>query len=247
MTQASHPYVARAGVFNRLSLFWRSRIVVLGRLAGGLLLALSVLSGLAPAHAQAQSQPESPKNFRLMVIGDSLAAGFGLPAQEAFPAQLEAALRKAGRPVTVLNAGVSGDTSAGGRARLDWALADKPDAVIVELGANDGLRGIDPKTTYENLAAILNGLKTRGVPAFLAGMYAPPNLGAAYGEEFRAVYTRLAKEFDVPLYGFFLEGVAAQPQLNQADGMHPNAAGVAVMVKSIVPHLERWLAQIDKR
>jgi acyl-CoA thioesterase-1 len=147
----------------------------------------------------------------------------------------------------VLNAGVSGDTSAGGRSRLDWALAEKPDAVILELGANDGLRGIDPQTTYTNLKAILTTLKSRGIPAFVAGMYAPPNLGAAYGEEFRAVYSRLAKEFDTPLQDFFLDGVAARPHLNQSDGMHPNAAGVAVVVANMLPKLQPWLARVAPR
>ena len=176
-----------------------------------------------------------------MVIGDSLAAGFGLPAEQAFPAQLEAALRRNGHAVTVLNAGVSGDTSAGGKARLNWALAEKPDGVIVELGGNDALRGIDPKELYANLSAILAVLRGRAIPAFLSGMYAPANLGAAYGAEFRAVYTRLAAEFDVPLQPFFLEGVAMRPALNQADGIHPNAAGVAVLVDNILPRIEPWL------
>lgn len=203
----------------------------------GVFAGLLILASNAPA----QSPPSPTTPLRLMVIGDSLAAGFGLPAEQAFPAQLEAALRRNGHAVTVLNAGVSGDTSAGGRARLNWALADKPDGVIVELGGNDALRGIDPKELYANLSAILATLKARGIPAFLSGMLAPVNLGAAYGEEFRAVYTRLAAEFDVPLQPFFLEGVALQPALNQADGIHPNAAGVAVLVSNILPRIEPWL------
>ncbi len=202
---------------------------------------------LAPGVAAARDAAAAASGLRLMVIGDSLAAGFGLPAHEAFPAQLEKALRERGLMVTVINAGVSGDTSAGGRSRLDWALADKPDAVILELGANDGLRGIDPKSTYANLAAILSTLESRGIPAFVAGMYAPPNLGAAYGEEFRSVYSRLAKEFAVPLHEFFLEGVAAQPQLNQPDGIHPNAAGVAVVVANMMPKLQPWLTDLARR
>jgi acyl-CoA thioesterase-1 len=198
------------------------------------------------AVAVAQDAQAPASNMRLMIIGDSLAAGFGLPAHEAFPAQLEAALRQKGLAVTVLNAGVSGDTSAGGRSRLDWALAEKPDAVILELGANDGLRGIEPNTTHANLAAILKTLKSRGIPAFIAGMYAPPNLGAAYGQEFRSVYSRLAQEFNAPLQDFFLEGVAAQPQLNQSDGMHPNATGVAVIVANMLPKLQSWLSGIAR-
>jgi acyl-CoA thioesterase-1 len=205
----------------------------------GLLLSL-------PGLAAAQDTPSAPgaPPLRLMVIGDSLTAGFGLPADKAFPAQLEAALRKKGHEVTVLNAGVSGDTSAGGKARIAWALADKPNAVLLELGANDGLRGIDPAALYANLSAILKTLKAKNIPTFLAGMYAPPNLGEDYGREFRGVYTRLAKEYDVPLQPFFLDGVAMNPALNQADGLHPNAAGVAVLVKNIVPMLEPWLAGI---
>ena len=194
--------------------------------------------------ALAQSPAPVPSPLRLMVIGDSLTAGFGLPVDQAFPAQLEAALRQKGHAVTVLNAGVSGDTSAGGKARIAWALADKPDAVILELGANDALRGIAPRELQANLSAILTTLKGRGIPAFLSGMVAPPNLGAAYGEEFRAVYSRLAQDFDVPLQPFFLEGVAMQPTFNQADGIHPNAAGVAVLVNNILPRIEPWLSTI---
>ena len=225
----------------------RSRICGWGRtvaLAAVALLALSPgFAGARPAMAQA---PSSTQPLRLMIIGDSLTAGYGLPVEQAFPAQLEAALRKQGQAVTVLNGGVSGDTSAGGKARIEWALADKPDAVILELGANDGLRGIDPKELHANLATILQTLKARGIPTFLAGMYAPPNLGDAYGKEFRAVYARLAQEFNVPLQPFFLDGVANKPALNQADGIHPNAAGVAVLVGNIVPLLEPWLASIGR-
>jgi acyl-CoA thioesterase-1 len=211
-----------------------------------LALTLAAFLLLAPDVAAAQDKPASAADLRLMVIGDSLTAGFGLPSKEAFPSQLEAALRAEGLAVTVLNAGVSGDTSAGGRARLDWALADKPDAVMIELGANDGLRGIEPKTTYDNLATMIRTLKSRSIPVFLAGMYAPPNLGAAYGKEFRGVYTRLAEEFGIPLQEFFLEGVAAQAKLNQADGIHPNAAGVAVIVQNLKPKLVSWLANIHR-
>jgi len=201
---------------------------------------------ISPQVAAAQSPVPAAAPLRLMVIGDSLTAGFGLPMEQAFPAQLEAALRRNGHVLTVLNAGVSGDTSAGGKARLAWALADKPDAVILELGANDGLRGIDPQELYGNLSAILTTLKARGIPVFLCGMFAPPNLGAAYGEEFRAVYTRLAKEFGVPLQPFFLEAVATKPELVQADGLHPNAAGVTAMVESILPRIEPWLRAIGR-
>ena len=207
---------------------------------------LAVSAGFFTASLADAQSPAAPPAFRLMVIGDSLTAGFGLPAEQAFPAKLEAALRQKGHAVTVLNAGVSGDTSAGGKARIGWALADKPDGVILELGANDGLRGIDPKELHANLAAILDTLRARGIPVFLAGMVAPPNLGEAYGKEFRAVYARLAQEFQVPLQPFFLDGVAMKRDLNQADGIHPNAAGVEVLVGNIVPLLEPWLASLER-
>ena len=141
----------------------------------------------------------------------------------------------------MIAAGVAGDTSAGGRARLSWSLAESPDMAIVELGANDGLRGIDPAATYGNLDAILAELKRRGIPVLLAGMYAPPNLGREYGEAFDAIYPRLAMKHGVALYPFFLHGVAVEPGLNQPDGLHPNAAGVAVIVERIMPYVMRVL------
>ena len=182
------------------------------------------------------------KETRLLAFGDSLTSGWGLAARDAFPAQLERALHAAGRKnVRVIASGVAGDTSAGGRARLAWSLADRPDAAIVELGANDGLRGIDPASTYGNLDAILAELKRRGIPVLLAGMYAPPNLGREYGEAFNAIYPRLAERHGVVLYPFFLEGVAVEPALNQPDGIHPNAEGVAVIVERILPYVMRVL------
>ncbi len=207
---------------------------------------LAIFAGFATPPSAIAQGPAAAPSLRLMVIGDSLTAGFGLPVEQAFPAKLEAALRQKGHAVSVLNGGVSGDTSAGGKARIEWALADKPDAVILELGANDGLRGIDPKDLYANLKAILETLQARGIPTFLAGMVAPPNLGEAYGKEFRAVYTRLAQEFDVPLQPFFLDGVAMKRELNQADGIHPNAKGVAVLVDNIVPLLVPWLTGLKQ-
>ena len=141
----------------------------------------------------------------------------------------------------MIGAGVAGDTSAGGRARLAWSLADRPDAAIVELGANDGLRGIDPAVTYDNLDAILTELKRRGIPVLLAGMYAPPNLGREYGEAFNGIYPRLAEKHGVRLYPFFLDGVAVEPRLNQPDGIHPNEDGVAVIVERILPYVMKVL------
>lgn len=181
--------------------------------------------------------------LRLLVLGDSLTAGYGLNAEDGFTAQLQAALKTEGRDVTVLNAGVSGDTTAGGRARIGWALGDKPDAVIVELGANDGLRGLDPKATFDNLDAVISDIRTAGLPVLLTGMLAPPNLGRDYADDFNAVYPRLAEKHDVLFYPFFLAGVAARPELNQDDGIHPNAKGVAAVVARILPYVLDLLAR----
>jgi acyl-CoA thioesterase I len=187
---------------------------------------------------------------RLLVFGDSLTAGYGLPQDQSFPAQLEEALRAANLDVVVINAGVSGDTAAGGLARLDWTLggmpAGAPDAAIVQLGANDALRGLDPRTTLANLSAILAHLDERGIPVLLAGMLAPPNLGSEYAEAFAAIYPRLAQEHDVLLYPFFLEGVAGNSQLNQADGIHPNVQGVTVIVNNILPSVKELLQQAQQ-
>jgi len=187
-----------------------------------------------PAHAE-------PKT--ILAFGDSLTAGYGLPQPDSFTVQLEAALRKAGDDARVNNAGVSGDTTAGGRARLGWALATAPDAVIVELGANDGLRGLDPKETEANLDAILAEIKKRGLAVLLTGMRAPPNLGEEYGAEFDGLFPRLAKKHGILFYPFFLDGVAAVPELNQADGIHPNARGVAEIVRRMLPLVRRLIAE----
>ena len=185
------------------------------------------------------------ETIRLLVLGDSLTAGFGLPKVDAFPEQLERALRADGVDVIVINGGVSGDTSASGLARLDWALGSKAnkgaDAVIVELGANDGLRGFDPQVTSKNLDAILSKIKKQGLPVLLAGMRAPPNMGREYAESFDGIYPELATEHGVLLYPFFLEGVAARLELNQADGIHPNAAGVTEIVRRILPSVKDLL------
>lgn len=173
----------------------------------------------------------------LVALGDSLTAGYGLPADKAFPVQLEAALKAAGVSVRVINAGVSGDTSAGGLARLDWVLGDRPQAAIVALGANDMLRGIDPAVTEANLDKIVTRLKQRGIRVLLVGMLAQPTLGNDYRKAFDAVYPRLAAKHELPLYPFFLDGVAADPKLNQGDGIHPTAEGIAVMVRGILPQV----------
>lgn len=179
---------------------------------------------------------------RLLVLGDSLTAGYGLNQGQGFTDQLGDALAAAGDNVIVINGGVSGDTSAGGAGRLGWLLGDKPDAAIVELGANDALRGLDPADTRRNLAKIIDELKAAGVEILLAGMLAPPNLGREYGEAFNSIYPDLAAEKGVALYPFFLDGVAAEPALNQDDGIHPNARGVAVVVERILPSVRRLLA-----
>lgn len=180
---------------------------------------------------------------RILALGDSLTAGYGLPAEASFPTQLEKALKAQGYDVRVINAGVSGDTSAGGLARLDWALADEPHVAIVELGANDGLRGLAPAEMEKNLDAILTRLKARNVRVLLTGMLAPPNYGRAYAEDYAKVFPRLAKRHGVTLYPFFLDGVASQSKLNQSDGMHPTEAGVRVVVEKILPTVKTMLGK----
>jgi acyl-CoA thioesterase-1 len=181
----------------------------------------------------------------MVVLGDSLSAGLGLPAEAAFPARLQKALADKGIKVDMVNAGVSGDTASGGRDRLDWSVPEGTDAVIVELGANDALRGIDPAVTRAALSDILTRLKARNIAVLLAGMLAPPNYGTEYAARFNAIYPELAKSFGVPLYPFFLEGVAAEAKLNQADGIHPTAEGVDLIVKNILPMVEAWIGTIS--
>ena len=187
--------------------------------------------------------PSATEEPRIVVLGDSLTAGFGLSRDDAFPARLEAALRAEGHKWRVIDAGVSGDTSAGGLARLDWVLADAPEIVIVELGANDGLRGLSTDQMEANLDAILARIGESGAAILLAGMRAPANFGAEYEAAFHAVYERLAARHGVAFYPFFLEGVAMEPALNQDDGIHPNAAGVAEIVRRIVPHVVALIAR----
>lgn len=183
--------------------------------------------------------------LRLLVLGDSLAAGYGLEPEDSFPSRLEEALDAAGYNVRVINAGVSGDTTAGGLSRLEWSLADKPHIVLLELGGNDALRGLPPAETYTNLEAILAQLKKKSVSVILAGMQAPRNLGNDYTNEFNAIYPQLAAKYDVTFYPFFLEGVALDPALNQPDGIHPNPAGVKEIVRRILPLLQTELNKIN--
>ncbi|WP_024511424.1 arylesterase [Bradyrhizobium sp. ARR65] len=184
------------------------------------------------------------KPVKMVVLGDSLSAGLGLPGPAAFPARLQKALKDKGIEVEITNAGVSGDTASAGRDRLDWSVPEGTQAVIVELGANDALRGIDPKITREALSDIIGRLKKRGIAVMLCGMLAPPNYGSDYAARFDAIYPDLAKAFDVPLYPFFLNGVAADAKLNQADGIHPTAEGVDIIVKNVLPTVEAFLGTI---
>ncbi len=181
---------------------------------------------------------------RLLVLGDSLSAGYGLPHDQGFEAQLQQALKASGHDVAIIDGAVSGDTSAGGRARLDWALADGADAAILELGANDGLRGLDPADMEANLNAILDTLAARHIPVLLSGMYAPPNLGPDYQKSFRAVFDRLGKRPGVLYDPFFLDGVALHKELIQPDGLHPNAQGVKREVARILPIVQQLLAEV---
>jgi acyl-CoA thioesterase-1 len=181
---------------------------------------------------------------KIVVLGDSLSAGLGLPADAAFPARLAQALKAKDIAVSVANAGVSGDTASGGLGRLDWSVPDGTDAVIVELGANDALRGIDPKLTKAALDTILNKLKERYIAVLLAGMEAPRNMGSDYVQAFDAIYPALASSHPVAFYPFFLDGVAADPKLNQGDGLHPNAAGVDVIVARMLPQVEELIARV---
>lgn len=184
------------------------------------------------------------RELKLLAFGDSLIAGYGLPKKDGFSDQLEATLNHAGIRLKVINAGVSGDTSAGGLSRIDWALGANPDAILLELGANDSLRGIDPAITKMNLQKILTKLQKIGVPILFAGMIAPPNMGKEYGLEFEKVYLELAEANEVIFYRFFLEGVAGVPELNQEDGIHPNKEGVLKIVKKIAPFVIELLKRV---
>lgn len=199
-----------------------------------LLLALLASAAIAPALA-------AP--LRLLVLGDSLSAGYGLPHADGFEAQLQRALRAHGHDVRIIDGAVSGDTSAGGRARLDWVLAGGADAAIVELGANDGLRGVDPRDMEANLRAILDTLAANHIPVLLEGMYAPPNLGPDYERDYRAVFDRLGQRPGILYDPFFLQGVAEDPALTQPDGLHPNAEGVRRIVTRLLPLVEKLLQE----
>jgi acyl-CoA thioesterase-1 len=192
------------------------------------------------------SHAAAARTLRLVALGDSLTAGLGLAPGKAFPDRLEAALRAKGWDVKVINAGVSGDTAADGLARYEWAVPPDADALIIELGANDMLRGLKPEATKATLAAILDKARAAHLPTLLAGMRAAPNLGPEYAGQFSAIYPALAKAYDVPLYPFFLDGVAGDPKLNQPDGLHPTADGVEVIVQKILPSVEALMKQANR-
>ena len=194
-----------------------------------------------PGKAQAQAQAP----IKLVVLGDSLSAGYGLLANAAFPARLQKALRDKGIQVDILNAGVSGDTTSAGRDRLDWSIPAGTEAVIVELGANDALRGLDPKVTRAALEDIVKQLQARKIAVMLAGMVAPPNYGPEYAAKFDPIYADLAKAYELPLYPFFLDGVAGEARLNQPDGLHPTAAGIDIIVARILPAVEAFLTKVS--
>jgi acyl-CoA thioesterase I len=224
---------ARA-VERRLAAFVHILVLMMALTAAG--------SAIAEVPAGGDAKP-----VKMVVLGDSLSAGLGLPAAAAFPARLQKALKDKDLAVDMVNAGVSGDTSSGGRDRLDWSVPEGTDAVIIELGANDALRGVDPVVTRAALSDILGRLKARRIAVLLCGMLAPPNYGHDYADRFNAIYPELAKSFDVPLYPFFLNGVAADAKLNQADGIHPTAEGVDIIVHNILPSVEALLGTIKEQ
>ncbi|HEV7633835.1 MAG TPA: arylesterase [Bradyrhizobium sp.] len=201
-----------------------------------------MVAGTADAQTPAGS---AAKPIKMVVLGDSLSAGLGLSAASAFPAKLQKALENKGIEVDMINAGVSGDTSSSGRDRLDWSVPEGTAAVILELGANDALRGTDPAVTRAALSDILTRLKARKIAVLLCGMVAPPNYGSDYADRFNAIYPDLAKAFGVPLYRFFLDGVAADARLNQPDGLHPTAEGVDVIVRNILPTVQAFVGTIS--
>jgi acyl-CoA thioesterase-1 len=218
------------------------KILILATITSALAL-FSPNSSLRAADGAAEAEP-----IAILAFGDSLTAGYGLPAGEGFTDQLEVWLNEhSDKPIKVFNGGVSGDTSSGGRARLDWGMAPikggKPDLVILELGANDALRGVTPDITRANIEAMVKKLKDREIPVLIAGMLATPSWGEEYGKAFNSIYADMAAKYEVPLYPFFLDGVAADPSLNQSDGMHPNTEGVAIIVSKIGPKVLEVLSR----
>ena len=239
----SRSYGTFAGaVERRLSAFAHILVLTTALTAAAAFLGAAV-AGEARSDNKSGNKSDA-KPVRMVVLGDSLSAGLGLSAADAFPAKLQKSLKDKGINVEMTNAGVSGDTASGGRDRLDWSVPEGTQAVIVELGANDALRGTDPAVTRAALSDILTRLKARGIAVMLCGMLSPPNYGRDYAERFNTIYPDLAKSFGVPLYPFFLDGVAADAKLNQADGIHPTPPGVDIIVKNILPTVEAFLGPI---
>ena len=204
---------------------------------------LSMVLAVSLLASDANFGSAEARTIKILAMGTSLTQGYGLPPGTEFTTQLQAALKAQGIDVEIVNAGVSGDTSSGGLSRLEWSLADHPDAAILELGSNDMLRGVPPKVTEKNLRAILSTLQKNHVPVLFTGMHAQRNLGPDYVAEFDAIYPRLAKEYPVIFYPFILDGVALNPKLNQADGLHPNPAGVKIIVARILPDVKKLIAK----
>jgi acyl-CoA thioesterase-1 len=205
------------------------------------------LCGYFALSASSLQSYAADRPLKIVALGDSLTAGYGLAVQDSFPAQLERALKAKGHAVEIENAGVSGDTASGGLSRLDWSVPDGTDAVIVELGANDMLRGVDPKTTRAALDTLLGTLRKRGIEVLFAGMRAAPNLGPEYGRAFESIFPELAARHDVVFYPFFLDGIAAQAKLALRDGMHPNADGVKGIVTGILPKAEELITRVKSK
>ena len=219
-------------VEGRFGIFVHILVLIMGLMTAEIAFAQTTVAGQA-------------KPIKMVVLGDSLSAGLGLSGSAAFPERLQKSLETKGIKVDMINAGVSGDTASGGRDRLDWSVPEGTEAVILELGANDALRGTDPDVTRSALTDILARLKARKIAVLLCGMLAPPNYGSEYAARFNAIYPELAKSFGVPLYPFFLKGVATEAKLNQPDGLHPTAEGVDVIVKNILPMVEAFLGTIS--
>lgn len=231
MAQSASYWVAGATCQGRRDLLRRMAVA-------GTLLWLAAWTASAVA-------AEAP--IRVVALGDSLTAGFGLPTEDSFPVKLQAALRAKGHAVEISNAGVSGDTTTGGLARLAWSVPEGTEAVILELGANDALRGVDPDVSRRALDEIMRRLTARGIPVLLCGMRAPPNLGEEYGQRFNTIFPAMAETYGALLYPFFLQDVAGLAELNQGDGLHPTAAGIDVIVRNILPHAERLIAKARER
>ncbi len=205
---------------------------------------LASLAFISLSVSGAYAQTNACEGKKLVVFGDSLVAGYGLQPGAAFPEQLNKQLEAKGLKLEIINAGVSGDTTSSGLTRVDWSIGESTDAVILELGANDALRGISPEVTEKNLDAMITKLKEKNVEVLLAGMMAPPNMGVAYGKAFNDIYAKLADKHEIALYPFFLDGVVADPKLNQADGIHPTKEGISVIVEKIMPSVQNLINKI---